>query len=215
MSLTQAGAAQINFHLDPLCPFTWRTALWAREVREVRQLEISWRFFSLAVANAEAGTEQDYNVGMGWAALRTLALVRRQAGNEGVERLYIALGNAAHGRGEDISQREVVEACVKEEGFEAGLVEQALADESTKEDVLKDHEEAVKRYHAFGVPTIALEGSDIGVYGPVIHHVPTGEDAGELWDVTAWSLRNSNLYELKRDREAGFPTLEPVFAPSK
>jgi predicted DsbA family dithiol-disulfide isomerase len=212
MSLTQAGAAQINFHLDPICPFTWRTALWAREVRKVRQLEITWRFFSLAVANAEEGKEQDYQAGMGWIPLRTLALVRRQAGNEGVEKLYIALGNAAHGRGEDISERAVVEVCVKEAGLDTGLVERALADESTTQDVLKDHEEAVKRYHAFGVPTLALEGSDIGVYGPVIHRVPTGEDAGELWDVTAWNLRNDNLYELKRDREAGFQTLEPVFA---
>jgi predicted DsbA family dithiol-disulfide isomerase len=212
MSLTKAGAAHIDFHLDPVCPFTWRTALWAREARKVRKLEITWRFFSLAVANAPEGTEQDYVEGMGWTALRTLALVRKQSGNEGVEKLYLALGNAAHGRGEDIGQREVVEACLKEAGFDTGLVEQALKDESTKEDVLNDHEEAVKRYHAFGVPTLALEGSDIGVYGPVIHHVPTGEDAGELWDVTAWSLRNSNLYELKRDREAGFPTLEPVFA---
>jgi predicted DsbA family dithiol-disulfide isomerase len=212
MSLTQAEPAHINFHFDPRCPFAWRTALWAREVRKVRQLEITWRFFSLAIANQPEGGSQDYVNGAGWAALRTLALVRRQSGNEGVEKLYIALGNAAHGRRENIGERAVVEACVKEAGFDSGLVEQALADESTKEDVLKDHEEAVKRYRAFGVPTLALEGSDIGFFGPVIHRVPTGEDAGELWDVTAWSLRNNNLYELKRDRASGFTHLEPVSA---
>jgi predicted DsbA family dithiol-disulfide isomerase len=190
----------INFHVDPLCPLAWRTALWAREVRKVRPVEVRWRLFSLEVANRKPETEPDYVNGNGWAALRSLALARRQRGNEGFEKLYIALGNAQHGRKESIRERSIVEACAESAGLGADFVATALADESTIRDVLGDHGEAVERYHAFGVPTIALEGSDIGFYGPIIHTVPQGEEAGEWWDHTFWTLQQPNLFELKRQR---------------
>ncbi len=193
----------INFHFDPLCPLAWRTALWVREVRGQRPVEVKWRLFSLEIINRKEGVEPDYVNGSGWAALRTLALARREKGNEAIEKLYVALGNAQHGRKENIREREVVEvvnACAKVAGLGEGYADKALADESTTQDVLNDHEEAVKRYHAFGVPTIAFEGSEVGFYGPIIHTVPQGEEVGELWDYTAYALRQPNLFELKRDR---------------
>jgi predicted DsbA family dithiol-disulfide isomerase len=190
----------INFHFDPLCPLAWRTALWVREARDVRPVDVHWRLFSLEVVNRKEGVEPDYVNGSGWAALRSLALARRQRGNEGIEKLYLTLGNAAHGRKESIRQREVVAACAEQAGLGEDFVDAALADDSTIQDVLADHEEAVKRYHGFGVPTIAIEGSNVGFYGPIIHSVPTGEEAGELWDYTEWALRQPNIFELKRDR---------------
>jgi len=201
MSLKEASTpATINFHVDPLCPLAWRTALWIREARNVRPVDIHWRLFSLEVVNRKEGTEPDYVNGAGWAALRSLALAKRLHGNEGWEKLYVALGNAQHGRKESIRDRNVVAACAEEVGFGPDFVDKALADESTIQDVLGDHEEAVKRYHAFGVPTIAFEGSNVGFYGPIIHSVPSGEEAGELWDYTAWTLSQPNIFELKRDR---------------
>ena len=190
----------IHFHFDPLCPLAWRTALWIGEVRNVRPLNVTWRLFSLEVVNRKEGVQPDYVNGSGWAALRSLALARREKGNEAIEKLYIALGNAAHGRKESIRERAVVATCAERAGLGADFVERALADESTIQDVLNDHEEAVKRYHAFGVPTIALEGSNVGFYGPIINTVPTGDEVGELWDFTAYALRYPNLFELKRDR---------------
>jgi len=190
----------IYFHFDPLCPLAWRTALWVREVRGQRPVEVKWRLFSLEIVNRKEGTEPDYVNGYGWAALRTLALAQREKGNEAIEKLYVTLGNAQHGRKESIREREVVDACAKEAGLGEGFVEKALADDSTAQDVLHDHEEAVQRYHAFGVPTIAFEGSEVGFYGPIIHTVPHGEEAGALWDYTAYALKQPNLFELKRDR---------------
>lgn len=210
MSTTQTQPAHIQFHFDPLCPFAWRTALWAREARKVRPIDITWRFFSLEIANRPEGKDADYVNGMGWAGLRTLALVRRKYGNEAVEKLYIQLGNAQHGRKESIRDRTGVEAAAQKAGYGPEIVAEALSDESTAQDVLRDHEEAVQRYHAFGVPTVALDGSDIGVYGPVIIDVPQGEEAGEMWDHFHWALKTPNLFELKRDR-AG-TSLEPVSA---
>jgi predicted DsbA family dithiol-disulfide isomerase len=211
MSATPTTPAHIQFHFDPLCPLAWRTALWARETRKVRPLDITWRLFSLEIVNRPAGGEADYVNGRGWKALRTLALVRRKYGNEGVEKVYIQLGNAQHGRKESIDDRSVVETAVQKAGFEPGLVAEALADESTAQDVIRDHEEAKERYHAFGVPTIALEGSNVGIYGPVIHSVPKGEEAAEMWDHIYWTLQTPNLFEIKRDRAAA-PPFVPVSA---
>src|SRR5207253_9748445 len=97
-----AAPVSINFHFDPLCPLAWRTALWIREVRNVRPVNVTWRLFSLEVVNRKEGTEPDYQNGGSWAAQRTLALARRQGGNEAVEELYLTLGAAQHGRKESI-----------------------------------------------------------------------------------------------------------------
>lgn len=190
----------INVHIDPLCPLAWRTALWLREVRSVRPVNIVWRIFSLEIVNRKEGTEPDYVNGYGWAGLRSLALARKRSGNEAFEKLYVALGNAAHGRKENIRERSVVASCAQEAGLGANFVDAALADQSTIQDVINDHQEAVTRYHAFGVPTIAYEDSNVGFYGPIIHTVPQGEDVADLWDYTAWALKQPNIFELKRDR---------------
>lgn len=198
----------INFHFDPLCPLAWRTALWMREVRNVRPVNIQWRLFSLELVNRKEGTEADYQNGYGWAGLRTLALAQRKGGNELVEQVYVALGAAQHGHGQSIRGTEGVHAALQRAGLDPQMVDEALADESTAQAVLADHEEATSRYHAFGVPTIAYKDSNVGFYGPIIQFVPHGEDAGELWDYTAWALHQPNLFELKRDR--GNVKWEPV-----
>jgi hypothetical protein len=177
-------------------------------VRKVRPVQVTWRFFSLEVVNRKEGTQPDYQNGSGWAGLRTLALARRQAGNDLVERVYLALGAAQHGRRESIREPEGVHAALQQAGLDASMVEAALTDESTIRDVLADHEEAVQRYRAFGVPTIAFEGSDVGFYGPIIQFVPRGEEAGEMWEHVAWALHQPNLFELKRDR--GKVKFEPI-----
>jgi len=209
MAIPEAATpTKIYFHFDPTCPLAWRTALWIREARNVRPVDVTWRFFSLEVINRKEGTEPNYQSGNSWAALRTLALAQRQGGNEAVEKVYLALGVASHGRKESIREPEGVRAALQTAGLDAALVDAALADESTIQDVLTDHEEAVQRYRAFGVPTIAIEGLDVGFYGPIIQFVPRGKDAGELWDYTAWALQQPNLFELKRDR--GHVRWEPV-----
>ena len=199
-------------HVDPLCPLAWRTALWLRQVRNQRPLDIKWKIFSLEVVNRKEGVEPDYVNGNGWTALRSLALARRLKGNEAFERLYVALGNAMHGRKESIRERPVVEACAQEAGLGSDFVASALADEGTIQEVLNDHEGAVKRYHAFGVPTLALEDTNVGFYGPIIHTVPTGDAVGEMWDYTLWALHQPNLFELKRERSAATEPWGPVSA---
>ena len=208
MSAKETTPSSINFHFDPLCPLAWRTFLWIREARNVRSLDITWRFFSLEVVNRKEGVIPDFQNDGSWAAERTLALARRLGSNDAVERLYTTLGAAQHGRRESIKDKTVIQAAAKQANLDPSIVETALADERTIQDVLADHEDAVRRYRAFGVPTIAFQGSDVGFYGPIIQFVPRGEEAGEMWDHLEWALRQPNLFELKRDR--GNVRWEPI-----
>src|SRR5229473_1377549 len=115
----------VNFHFDPLCPLAWRSALWIREARKVRPVDITWRFFSLEVVNRKEGVTPDYQKDGTWAAMRTLALARRQSGNDAVERLYLTLGASRHGRGENIKQLEVIQAAAKQAHLDPEIVDAA------------------------------------------------------------------------------------------
>jgi protein-disulfide isomerase len=53
---------------------------------------------------------------------------------------------------------------------------------------------------AIGTPTLYFNGGDAPFYGPVIDAVPSGEDAGLLWDHLAWIAMQPYFYEFKRSR---------------
>ena len=65
--------------------------------------------------------------------------------------------------------------------------------------LLAEHQDGVDRVGAFGVPTISINGQR-GFFGPVISTVPSGEEAGELWDHLAWLAARDNFFEYKRRR---------------
>lgn len=165
-----------------------------------RPVEVAWKLFSLAVVNAG----NDYNTeghAKGFRLQRTLLAARREAGNAGVERLYVALGDAIHGRREDPGDERMIRGCLTRASLSPELHAQALADPTTETDLLAEHQDAVDRLQAFGVPTIVLHGSDLAWYGPVVHPIPRGAEALALFDHTLWALRSPYLFELKRERK--------------
>jgi predicted DsbA family dithiol-disulfide isomerase len=186
----------VVFYLDPICPWTWRASLWLREVRQVRPVEIEWRFFSL-----DKNREGEWIEGRSGVALRTLALARRQGGPEAVDRLYLALGEARHERKEELRDPSVVDAAVAAAGLPPDLRAKAVADPSTREEIEAEHEAVVEQRKAFGVPVIVLDGGEgPHVWGPVINAVPRGEDAVQFWDRVVWLVRRPDFFELKRPR---------------
>jgi hypothetical protein len=77
----------------------------------------------------------------------------------------------------------------------------ALADDATWEAVQREHDDVVAEHHAFGVPTIVLDGgAGPSMFGPVITEVPDDNGAVELWQHFAWMARNTNFAEIKRER---------------
>src|SRR5258708_14825968 len=108
----------INFHFDPLCPLAWRTALWIREVRKVRPVDVTWRSFSLEVVNRKEGVRPDFQEDGSWAAHRTLALARRPGANDAVDRLYLALCAPQHVLGASIHEIGVIQAADVQAGLD-------------------------------------------------------------------------------------------------
>jgi 2-hydroxychromene-2-carboxylate isomerase len=137
-----------------------------------------------------------------------MALLRRrhdaQTANDAIDRLYLAVGEAAHTRKEDIGQADIVDAALQSVGLDPSLRAEAMEDSTTLADVLRSHEEAVA-LGGFGVPTLVLFSEtqtypEKGTFGPVISAVPEGEDAGDLWDHMTALLQRPEFFELKRSR---------------
>ncbi|GAC1327706.1 MAG: DsbA family protein [Chloroflexota bacterium] len=187
---------KVAFYFDPLCPWAWLTSLWAREVREHREIEIEWKFFSLAEVN-ELGAERN-------GPLRIAAQARRERGNEGVDRAYLGLGRLIHEQRFKFETLDELQdragQALSEVGLDAALADRALADGTTLEDVLTEHRHAVSDYATFGVPWVVLDESAPGFFGPVIGERFRGEQAAELWDHFKWIDSQPALFELKRGR---------------
>ena len=73
-----------------------------------------------------------------------------------------------------------------------------MADESTWDAVLAEHNELIANTRSFGVPTIVLDGGEgLAIFGPVISELPTDDDGVELWKHVSWLARYENFSELK------------------
>src|SRR5690349_18520169 len=131
--------SDLTFYFDALCPWTWRTSQWVREVQGQQPLNVEWKLFSLGLNNN--GPESSL------AHLRPLVLARREGGNEAVSRLYAALGKATHDKGlkpwEGGVWESVYPEALAEAGLPANLYETAQNDPSTLEEVKASHQEAV------------------------------------------------------------------------
>ena len=196
----------IRFYFDPTCPWAWQTAKWIREVEQVRDIQIEWRLFSLRLVNEDADDPLTDTSARSVPALRALALVGREQGNDALAGLYWAIGERIHDKDGDLSV-DLLRESLSASGLDPEVVDRAMADASTAEDVRAQHREAVDSVQGFGVPTIVLE-SGRGIFGPVVSLAPTGEEAGQVWDHTRWLIEFDGFFELKRerDRKAGQST---------
>lgn len=189
---------RIRFHFDPRCPWAWQTSKWMREVQKVRDIEIEWSFFSLLLHNEPETKPLDDPEAKGTSALRTLALVRRNEGNEATGELYRAIGGRVHDSGEELTT-DLVRAALGDVGLDSALVDEALADSVTVKEISQEHKAVATEVGCFGVATIVLPSGE-GMFGPVITLAPAGEDAGELWDRFEWLTKQDYFFEMKRER---------------
>jgi 2-hydroxychromene-2-carboxylate isomerase len=189
---------KLDFFFDPRCPWAWLTSLWVREVQKQRPLDVEWKFFSLAEINELDAARN--------GPLRIAAQARREGGNSAVDLAYLGLGRMFHERRERPETLEDLESIVhdslQEVGLDPELARRALADDSTLDDVLSDHREAVEKLGAFGVPWLLLDDGTNGFFGPVIGERLRGKQALELWDHFLWTSAQPYLFELKRGRSS-------------
>ena len=191
------GKTTVDFYFDPICPWAWRTSLWIREVRQVRPLDVRWKFLSLEEINRPAGTLKDSPL-QSRGPFRVMVAARRLGGEDAVDKLYLALGKARHERDQDLSEDAVLVGALEEAGLSRSLLGEALSDPSTEEEYLADHHAVVER-GGFGVATLVIDG-DPPIFGPVIEPVPRGDEAGRLFDHVAQMSKLEYFFELKRNR---------------
>ncbi len=189
----------VDFHFDVMCPYAYQTSLWIREVRDQTGLVVNWRFFSLEEINRKEGKkhpwERDWSYG--WSMMRIGALLRRQSMAD-VEAWYQRAGRALHVEGHKPHDPAVARHLLAELGFDPALVDQAIADSTTGDEVLADHNRVVAA-DGYGVPTLFFPDGQC-LFGPVLIDPPTGQAAVRLWDaVVAWT-EFPHLYELQRPK---------------
>ncbi|MEI8239696.1 MAG: hypothetical protein WCI22_09765 [Actinomycetota bacterium] len=205
--------ADLEFFLDPVCPWAWITSRWVTEVQQLRSYEVVWRFISLREINAprsdEAYTPEYRQIHMaGTYAMRVMDQARLHIGNEAVAALYTAVGSAFHpGRRGEIGDDPVgfMAQMLTDAALPADLAGHAL-DESHDAHLHLDTEAALARTgRDVGTPILTFrpgqpdEGS---FFGPVIAKAPRGNDALRLWDAVETIATTTGVCELKRSNRA-------------
>lgn len=190
----------VDFHFDPMCPFAYQTSLWMRSVREQLGITIDWRFFSLEEINRVEGKkhpwERDWSYG--WSLMRIGALLRRT--DMGLlDKWYAVIGHELHALGGKPHHRDVAQRLLADICADADVLDAALADPSTHDDVRAEHQRVVDA-GGFGVPTLFLDGQCL--FGPVLVNPPTGAEAVKLWNVVTGMAELPYVYELQRPKTA-------------
>jgi 2-hydroxychromene-2-carboxylate isomerase len=188
----------VDFHFDPMCPFAYQTSVWLRNVRAELGLTVHWRFFSLEEVNRFEGKKHPWERAWsyGWSLMRIGALLRRRS-MDLLDAWYATTGHLLHTEGGKPHDPAVARTLLTGIGVEPELLDAALADESTHDEVRADHQRVVDA-GGFGVPTLFLGGQCL--FGPVLVDPPAGPAAVRLWHVVTGMAEFPHVYELQRPK---------------
>lgn len=189
---------RVDFFFDPMCRWCWITSRWLVEVSEHRDLEVSWRTFSLRIKNRDVDMDEKSVMRheLGLRALRVVEAARAEHGDSAVLPLYTEMGRRYHhDKDRDADLGNIVEAA----GYERALASAAddKAWDAVIEASMKDALDLVGE--DVGVPIISFDGS-AGFFGPVLSPAPTGEAAAQLFDSLHAMATLDGFWELKRTR---------------
>ena len=206
--MAENAPAQVDFWFDPICPWCWITSRWIGEVQKVRNIEVTWRPFSLSMHNQGRDLPADYQAAMdrSWAPTRLITAVRELHGNEVIKPLYDALGEQIHHNDNKAdSYRDAIVKALEEVNLPAELADVAFTDKYD-EQMRASLDLALKTVGGtdVGVPLISINGT--AFFGPVISPSPAGEEAGKLFDGALALASYPGFFELKRPRNVG-----PIF----
>lgn len=197
----------VNFWFDVTCPFAWQTSRWIKEVEQVRDITVTWTPMSLAVLNDGRDLEEGYTEMMkaAWGPARVFAKVATEEPGK-VDDLYTALGTILHA-GKEAGKKgfgaydELIARALQEVGLDASYAEVANT-EDVDEELRAFHQSAIDGVgDEVGTPVIKL--GDAAFFGPVITRVPTGEEAGEIFDAAVRLAQYPYFFEIKRSRTEG------------
>jgi len=201
-----ADATTVAFFFDPACPWTWLTSRWLVDVAERNDLDVTWRAFSLALANEGNEIPEQFRALQvaSQAALRIVEHLQAEGRNDEIGAFYTELGRRWFHDDEPRSV-EVVRAAAEAAGV--GDVADRAEVEALDLRLAESLAEARSMVgDDVGSPVLAVDGS--GLFGPIISSTLDAEDADRLWQVVTGSLQLGAFHELKRSRTGG-----PSFGP--
>lgn len=200
-----AERTQVGFWFDPICPFAWATSRWVKEVEKVRDIDVTWNVMSLSVLNEGRDLPEDYRESMdrAWAPVRVIIAAAAAHGDEYKDKLYTAMGELFHY--EKVEDREeVVRLALEKVGLPAQLAQAGQSE---------DYDQALRASHSEGIDKVGqdvgtpiLEVNNVAFFGPVITRIPTGEEAGKMFDAAVQLASFPYFFEMKRSR-----TEDPTF----
>jgi hypothetical protein len=209
--------ADIELFFDPICPWAWVTSRWVQEVADRRDLSVDWRFIALQFVNEQRDHSQFPPMygelhAAGLAMLRMAAAAREVGGGEAVGRLYTELGQRVH-RDRRYREARDRDRALFEEALTAAGLPPALADAAEadgRDDVIRDETRIAlaRAGDDIGTPVVTFDPgrpSEGSFFGPVIDHVPVGDEALALYDTVVALARTPGFLELKRARPEPAP----------
>src|ERR1700739_2334002 len=140
VDLTSADLTSVDFHFDIMCPWAYQASLWIRDVRDQLGIDVSWRFFSLEEVNRAPEKKHPWERewSYGWSMMRIGALLRRRSMAD-LDAWDERGGRALHVEGHKPHEKAVARQLLEELGFDPALVDQAIADPTTSDEVMAEH----------------------------------------------------------------------------
>ena len=199
----------VDFYFDPSCPFCWITSRWLCMVSNDRDINITWKPFSLAIKNDTLHNNADSKYAAGSRAAHRVLRVMLAAEKEkaSILDLYTEFGIQHFVTGLDYDDA-MIKKILERKKLPADLLRFA-DDEKLDKKLEASMKEAISvAGEDIGVPTIVFElndGSKAGYFGPVLQDLPDKEESLRLWDGLSMLATDKSFYELKRSRPAGGP----------
>ena len=198
-----AAAEVISFQVffDYMCPFVYRMAVLLDAVRATgrRELEIDWRYFSLAQVNSkeEGWTVWDAPASppvKGRFAFQAAEAARRQGG---FDALHMPLLQARHRDRRDIDARDVIEEIATQAGLDMPRFRRDLDDPALLQALARDHRAGAGERGVFGTPTLVF-GDGEAAYVRLAEQIDPA-DAVEVFDrVFGVAEAEPRILEIKR-----------------
>jgi len=209
MDIDNSGALEITLYFDFLCPYAYQTSLWLREIRDLigaDEVRVDWQFFSLE-ENRWSKEREGWHIWdqkpggelYGLLPFLVAAAVQLAAGDEGLDRFYLALGRMRHEEGLPIWERQHLEAALTEAGLDPIAYHEALEGtyQPAYDKIKSDHTKAVEKYGIFGSSSLVFENSK-AIYLKILPR-PTDAQAIELFQFAQRiALGLPMIHEIKR-----------------